>query len=48
MLSNERTSKQTEGPFQKMKSSFNEIFGKPETPPMVVKGAGKETAGKDR
>jgi hypothetical protein len=38
---------QTGGPFHSLKSSFREIFGKPEKATLEVKGPRDETAGKD-
>lgn len=38
---------QTGGPFHTLKSSFREIFGKPETATLEAKGPREEIAGKE-
>lgn len=45
---NVTTKEQLTGPFQKLRSSFREIFGKTEAPTLQAKDAGKEMTGKDR
>jgi uncharacterized protein YjbJ (UPF0337 family) len=45
----EKPKSQEKGPFQKMKSSFREIFGKTyDDPPLATEGAGDEQTDKDR
>jgi len=39
---------QEEGTFRKLKSSFREIFGKPETATLQVKDPGEEKNGTDK